>query len=160
MWRPTLDVIYLWLEKKHLEFVERDNINPRRSNKDWLQDHMFTEIHEKFFCKFRIIMSEWMLRLKDENAWHNNDESKEWTLEKIQQLKEISNLISRAVDFWINSILKGYITKFAIEYTKSYSALERVFFYVPQGIYLRELTMWIKMALHDCGTMPMSNMES
>jgi len=64
-----LDVIYLWLENKQLEFAERENKNPRRSNKDWLQDHIFTDIHEQFFYEFLIILSEWMLRLKDENAW-------------------------------------------------------------------------------------------
>jgi len=75
-------------------------------------------------------------------------------------LKEISNLISRAVDFWIDSILKGYVTEFSIEYTQSYSSLEREFFYGPREKYLRELTVWIKMALHDCGTLPMRNMDS
>ena len=74
--------------------------------------------------------------------------------------EEISNPISRAVDFWIYSILKGYVTKFVIEYTKSYSALETEFFYGPRDKYLRELIVWIKMALHDCGTFPMRNLDS
>jgi len=143
-----------------LEFAERENINLRRSNKDWLQDHIFIDIHEQFFAEFPIILSEWMLRLKDESAWCSNGESKEWMPENIQQLKEISNHISRAIDFWINSILKGYVTEFAIQYTMSYSVLERDLFYGPRGRYLRELTVWIKMALHDFGTLSMWNMES
>ena len=101
-----------------------------------------------------------MLKLKDNKGTWNINEKGKWTPEKIQQLNEISNHISRAVDFWINSILKGYVTEFAIAYTKSYSAFEREFFYGPRGRYLRELTMWIKMALHDCGSLPMRNMES
>jgi len=56
--------------------------------------------------------------------------------------------------------LKGYVTEFAITSTKTYSAAEREFFFGLRGRYLRKLTEWIKMALHDCGTLPMRNMES
>lgn len=101
-----------------------------------------------------------MLKLKDSSGTWNINVKGEWTHEKIQQLNEISNPISREVDFWINNILKGYVTEFAITYSKSYSASEREFFSVPRGRYLRELTVWIKMALHDFGTLPMRNTES
>lgn len=60
-----------------------------------------------------------MLRLKDENATWNINVKGEWMPEKIQALKEISNPISRAIDLWINSILKGYVTEFAITCIKS-----------------------------------------
>lgn len=75
---------------------------------------------------------------------------------------EISNHISRAVDFSIDSVLKGYVSEFSIEYTQSYSVAEREreFFYGPRDKYLRELMVWIKMALHDCGTLPMRNWRS
>jgi len=100
-----------------------------------------------------------MLKLRDnKGTWNTNDKG-EWTPEKIQQLNEISNLISRVVDFWINSILKGYVTKFSISTTKSYSTAEREFFFGPRGRYLRKLMKWIKMALQDYGTLPMRNME-
>jgi len=105
-------------------------------------------------------MSEWMLLLKDKNETWTINVKGEWTPEKIQALKEISNPISRAVDFWINNILGGYVTESSIAYTKSYSASESELFYGPRGRYLREITAWIKMALHDCGTLPMRNIES
>jgi len=72
-------------------------------------------------------------------------------------LKEVSNSISRVVDFWIDSILRGYITEFAIDYTKSYSATKREFFQGPRAKYLRKLAVWKKMALRDHGTFPMRN---
>jgi len=98
-----------------------------------------------------------MLKLKETNASWGINVKGEWTPEKIQQLKEISNPISRVVDFWIDSILKGYVIEFAITYTQSYSASEREFFFGARGRYLRELTVWIKMALHNCKTFPMRN---
>jgi len=44
-----LDIIYFWLEHKQLEVAKKDNINPKQSNKDWLQDHIFTDTHEQLF---------------------------------------------------------------------------------------------------------------
>jgi len=117
--------IYDWLKQKQLELVVRENINPNRSAKDWLQDYIYSDLHEIFFCEFPIILSEWLLRLCEYNATWRIDGPREWTLELIQQLKELSNLISCAIDFWIDSILRGYITEFAIEYTRSYSTTER-----------------------------------
>jgi len=58
-----------------------------------------------------------------EDSW-----SKRVDPELIQQLKQLSNIISLAVDFWIDSILRGYITMFTIDYTKSYNAVERELF--------------------------------
>ena len=73
-------------------------------------------------------MTEWLLRLCEKSGTWRIDGPREWTLELIQHLKEVSNSISHVVDFWIDSILRGYTTKFAIYYTNSYSAAEREFF--------------------------------
>ena len=93
----------------------------------------------------------------EENGTWRIDGPREWTPELIQQLKEISNPISRVVDLWVDSVLRGYITEFPIDYTKSYSAAKREFFQGPGAKYLRDLTIWIKMALRDKGTLPMRN---
>ena len=37
-------------------------------------------------------------------------ETREWTPHLVEQLEEVSNPLLRAVDFWIDSVLKGYIT--------------------------------------------------
>ena len=65
--------------------------------------------------------------------------------------------MSRATEFWINSVLSGYITEFDIDCTKSYSAAQRDFFRGPHGSYLKVMNLWIKMALCDKG---ISKMES
>jgi len=117
-------------------------------------------MHEQFFAEFPIILSEWMLKLKDTKGSWGINVIEEWMPEKIKQLKEISNPISRAIDFWINRILKGYLIEFAITYNKLYSASEREFFYGPRGRYLKELTLWIKMALHDYRMLPMRDIKS
>lgn len=65
--------------------------------------------------------------------------------------------MSCTVDFWIDSILSGYITKFVVDYSKSYSVAEREFFKGQISKYLKELRMWIKMALYDKDILKMEN---
>ena len=57
----------------------------------------------------------------------------------------VDNKISRAIDFWVDSILEWYITKIVVDIVKYYSEVEREFFRGPQGRYLNSLKPWIKM---------------
>jgi hypothetical protein len=75
----------------------------------------------------------------------------------IQEVNTISNKISRALYFWLDSVLGGYITKFSIDCTQSYSVAEREFFKGPCGRYLKSLSTWIKMLLCDKGVMKMES---
>ena len=43
----------------------------------------------------------------------------------IERLKRVRNLVSRAVEFWLDSILEGYITEFVVDTITSYSEVER-----------------------------------
>ena len=45
----------------------------------------------------------------------------------IQQLKITSNTMSRDVNFWVESIMEGYITKFVVDIIVSYSEVKRNF---------------------------------
>jgi hypothetical protein len=57
-----------------------------------------------------------------------------WTPELIQEVNIVSNKISHTVDFWLDSIVGGYITEFVIDCTQSYSIVEREFFKGPRKI--------------------------
>ena len=59
-----------------------------------------------------------------------------WTLELIHTVKSIDNPITRAFDFWLSSMLEGFVTEFAVEQTKSFSEAERYFFKGYCGKYL------------------------
>jgi hypothetical protein len=61
------------------------------------------------------------------------------------------------VDFWLDSVLGGYITEFSIECTQSYSVVEREFFKGPCGRYLKSLSTWVKMLLCDKGVMKLES---
>jgi hypothetical protein len=57
-----------------------------------------------------------------------------WTLELIRQVNSISNKVSRAIDYWLESVLGGYITEFSIDCTQSYNTAERELFKGPWKI--------------------------
>ena len=66
------------------------------------------------------------------------------------------NSISRAVDFWVDSILQGYITKFVVDTITSYREAERFFFQGPQRRYLLHISTWIKMLAYKKGILQLS----
>jgi hypothetical protein len=54
-----------WLMTKELAFVQKDNINPKFTPRQYLGKYMFSNLHEVFFCEFSHMLKEWLLRLKD-----------------------------------------------------------------------------------------------
>ena len=118
-----------------------------------VKGYVFSYLHEIFFVKFPIILLEWLLRLAKQKRDFWGGEPMIWTLKFIQILKGINNKISCVVDYWLDRIFVGYITKFAIETLKSYSATERDFFIGPQGRYLNSMYLCIKMLLCGKGIM-------
>ena len=69
----------------------------------------------------------------------------------VQEVTSVSNAVSRAVDLWVDSILQGYITEFAIDTITSYSEVERDFFQGPQRRYLLSISTWIKLLAYEKG---------
>ena len=57
--------------------------------------------------------------------------------------------MSRAVDFWVDSIMEGYITELVFNTITSYSEAERKNSQGPQGRYLTSLRTWIKILVYE-----------
>ena len=74
-------------------------------------------------------------------------------------MRNLDNPITMAVDFWLASVLEGFVTEFAVDQTKSFSEAERYFFKGYHGKYLRYLNLSIKMLLHEKGTMDLVSDE-
>ena len=77
----------------------------------------------------------------------------------IQQLKSNSNPVSRVVNFWVDSILEGYITQFVVNTITSYSEEERKLFQGPRGRYLKSLSILINMLACEKGMMRIESDE-
>ena len=78
-----------------------------------------------------------------------------WTPKLIQTVKNLDNPITRTVDFWLASVLEGFVTEFAVDQRKKFSETERYFFKGYHGKYLKSLNLSIKMLLHEKGVMDM-----
>ena len=76
-----------------------------------------------------------------------------WTPEVIQTVKNLDNPITKTVDFWLASVLEGFITEFAVEQRKSFSEAEWYFFKGYRGKYLNSLKLSVKMLLHEKGVL-------
>jgi len=57
------------------------------------------------------------------------------------------------VEFWLNSLLEGFVTEFAVDMLKAYSEVERLFFKGYRAKYLNSLSLWIKMLLCEQGVL-------
>ena len=57
--------------------------------------------------------------------------------------------MSRALNFWKDSILEGYIIEFVVDTITTYSEVEWNFFQGPRGRYLSYLKTWIKMLVRE-----------
>ena len=62
-------------------------------------------------------------------------------------LEASKDKIVHALNHWLDRIIGGFVTKFAIDTSVNYSEVKQCFFKRPRGNYLRSLNTWIKMLL-------------
>ena len=118
-WNPSREEIQQWVESKEKELIERENINPRFFFEDFLQRYIFTDLHESFFATFPSELHAWLSRLVENETFSRRVKPIDWTLEAIQRLEREDNLISRIVDYWLNSLLEGFVTEFVVDTLKA-----------------------------------------
>ena len=97
---------------------------------------MYTDTHKIFFAEFPIVLHEWLSIFATRQANFKRRKAVEWSAQVIHELASVSNPISRAIDFWVDGILQGYTTEFAVETITSYSEAKIIFFQGPYGRYL------------------------
>ena len=68
-WHPNRDEINQWVESKEKEFSEHENKSPRLSTEDWLQKHIFTDLHTIFFVTYGNEIYDWLSKLTDKNIF-------------------------------------------------------------------------------------------
>ena len=99
-WRPSVQEISDWVHETYLKLAEEENKTRHRSSEDFLQSYVFYDIYEIFFVGVHVDLNEWLSRLAERKKNFKEDQSPDWTPERIKQLKSVNNAVSRAVDFW------------------------------------------------------------
>ena len=149
---PTRDELNEWVVSNEKEFVERENKSHSLSIEDWLQKHITSDIHAIFFATYGNELFDWLSKLTDRNIFKKK-RNIVWTPKLIQTVKNLDNLITRTIDFWLASVLEGFVTEFTVDQRKSFSEDEWYFFKGYRGKYLKYLNLSIKMLLYEKGTM-------
>ncbi len=108
---------------------------------------MYTKIHEIFFASFPTELYKWIMKLADSQGRWKLGSPIVWTPELVRRLEESEEKIVRAVDHWLDHIIGGFITEFAVDTSISYSEVEQHFLKGPRGKYVKSLNTWIKMLL-------------
>ena len=103
------------MESKTLSFVQEKSTRSWLSIENWLDRYLHINIHEIFFAEFPIVLHEWLSRLVTRQTKFQRREAIKWSAQLIHKLTSVSDPISRAIDFWVNIILQGYITEFTVE---------------------------------------------
>ena len=147
--------IQSWADAKELEFAQKESEGYRWTPANWLEWYIYSYIHEILFVEFPTLLYEWLSKLKTQKNNFQGGEPTEWTLFLIERLKRINNPISRVVDFWVGSIIEGYITEFVFYTLTSYSEGERNFFQGLRSRYLSFWKTWIKMLICEKGILRM-----
>ena len=121
LWHPELSEIEAWLETKAKEFAEIENRNPNRDSEVWLQKYIYTDIHEVFFATFPSELHSWLVRLANCTRYIQTYRHAQWNQAAIQRLKNTNNVVSRVVDFWLASLLSGFIIEFVVDTVNAYN---------------------------------------
>ena len=150
-WRPSVKEISDWVEYTYLKFAEQDNKDPHHSLDDFLQRYIFTDIYEIFFASIHIELHQWLSRLTKRKTNFKEDQFPDWTPARINILKRVNNVISRAVDFLTTWTLEVFVMEFTIDIDTSFNEVERQFFKGPRGKYLNSFSLKIKMLLAEKG---------
>ena len=146
-WNPTKKEIKHWLVRKIHEFATQENRNLWLTKEQWLDRHLYTEIHEIFLCSFAVELYEWIAKLADSQWRCRLDKSIVWTPEVVRRLEASEDKIARTVDYWLDRIIEGFITEFAVDTSVIYSKVERRFLKGPRGKYIKSFNTWIKILL-------------
>ena len=105
-------------------FTVQENSNLRVLREQWLECYLYTKIHEIFFASFPSELYEWIEKLADsQERWKLNNHIV-WTLELVHRLQALEYKITHVVDHWLDRIIGGFITEFAVDTSVSYSAAE------------------------------------
>jgi hypothetical protein len=111
--------------------------------------YIFTDVHEIFFGGVHKELYEGLAILVDTQFEIRSRPPVVWTTMLIKKVKRINNVVSRAVDLWLDNTIGGYITEFVVDIVESYSQVERYFFKGTRGKFIHFLKIKIKMLLHE-----------
>ena len=93
------------MEAKTLAFVEEESGGMRVSAERWLDDYIYSDIHKILFAEFLVLLHKWLVGLASRQTNCQTRDITEWSDQLVQEVTSVSNVVSRAIDFWVDIIL-------------------------------------------------------
>jgi hypothetical protein len=72
-----------------------------------MQRYVYIDLHEIFFGEFPNLLTKWLEIFVENIGRHRPTVPKNWTHEPVRRVDTVGNKMSRAVEFWLDSILGG-----------------------------------------------------
>jgi hypothetical protein len=124
--------IHQWWEKNCDAFIWKEAELRGKSVKDTREVIFYSERssdqYEIFWVKFLEELFHWIERLQEALEFQERvKKTCTWDTKNIAVLHRLDRPITRAVDFWVNTTLEGYIIEFAAENHQSFSREEEDF---------------------------------
>jgi len=91
---------------------------------EWLDCYLYTEIHKIFFASFPTELYEWIAKLADSQGRCKLNKPIVWTPKLVHRLEASKDKIVHTTNHWLDRIIGGFITKFAVDTSISYSEVE------------------------------------
>ena len=79
LWHPTKEEIEDWMDAKTLVFAQEESAGTRFSAKRWLDEYIYSDIHEIFFVEFPILLHEWLVGLASRRTNYQTREITKWS---------------------------------------------------------------------------------
>ena len=84
-----------------LAFAQEETARLWLSTKYWLDQYIYTDIHEIYFVEFHIVFHGWLSRLETRKTNFQRREVVEWSDQWVRKITSVSNTISRVVEFLV-----------------------------------------------------------
>ena len=111
-----------------------------------------SDLYKIFWGKFLEELYNWLRRLQVKTLQGGQRKvCRKWTHVNLVALHQLDTDLTRAVDFWVQSTLEGYIMEFAAQCQQSFSKVEDIFRSGLRGELLKEIPLWIKALMVDEG---------
>jgi len=149
-----------WWDKRVDQFILEKPIHQGQPISKWSEEILYFEVasnqYEIFWCKFREDFYNWLSRQKVQIRPEGTTLARhDCVPSNLAPLWHFDNDLTRLVDFWVHTIVEGYIVKFAAENYQSFSRVEVVFKPRLRGKLVREVSLWIKMFTMEQGLLPL-----
>ena len=60
LWHPMNKEIEDWMDSKMLVFTQEEREGTQFSAENWIDEYIYSDIHEIFFVEFPILLHEWL----------------------------------------------------------------------------------------------------